>query len=159
MREEKVAVYAGSFNPFTKGHLSVVMDAAKLFDKVFVCMALNSDKTERKSAGMLEAIIDTMKEEHIENVQVVCLKDILVADFCNSVGANYLIRALRNTSDYLYEENIAKINYEINPNLVTIYLRARPEYEAISSSMVRELFRYNKDVGKYLPTAVANLYK
>ena len=76
----------------------------------------------------------------------------LVADYCKDVGANYLVRGLRNTSDYLYEENIAKINTEINPDLKTIYFRATND--TISSSMVRELHSYDRDVSKYLPDEI-----
>lgn len=89
------------------------------------------------------------------NCHVVILSDGLVADYCKSVDAQYLVRGLRNTSDYLYEENIAKINAEINPNLKTVYFRATNE--VVSSSMVRELFGYGKDISKYLPEEVLRI--
>lgn len=153
-----IGVYAGSFNPFTNGHLSVVKDACKLFDKVYICIASNSEKSDPIKDNMAKAITEVIVDEKLNNCEVFVLYDSMVADFCAEVGASYLIRALRNTSDYLYEENIAKVNYEVNPNLTTIYLRSKPEVEAISSSMVRELYKYGKDISKYLPVAVAKLY-
>jgi pantetheine-phosphate adenylyltransferase len=83
------------------------------------------------------------------------LPDTLVADYCKTLNAQYLVRGIRNTSDYLYEENIAKINREINPELKTIYFRA--DNEVISSSMVRELAHYNKDISAYVPVEIFNL--
>lgn len=156
---KNIAVYAGSFNPFTKGHLSVVEEASKLFDTVYVCIATNSEKKSKQFFNMDDVIAESVEEAGLSNVNVAIIEGTLVADFCKTVGANYLVRALRNTSDYMYEENIAKINHEINPDLVTIYFRARPEYEAISSSMVRELYKYGKDVTPYLPRAVGKLFK
>ena len=155
---EKVGVYAGSFNPFTNGHLEVVKDAAKLFDKVVICRAANSSKTVREDYDMAVAIRETLEAEGLKNCEVVEIYDMMIADYCRIIGATYLIRALRNSSDYMYEENIAKINYEINPNLTTIYLRSKPNFECVSSSMIRELKKYGKDVSKYLPKAVEEIY-
>lgn len=150
---EKIAVYAGSFDPFTNGHLSIVKEAAELFDKVHVVIARNANKKRFSNADtMRDAVATCLSQEGLKNCCVTILTDELVADYCKSVKAKYLIRGLRNTSDYMYEENIAKINYEINPDLKTVYFRATNE--VVSSSMVRELFGYGKDVSKYLPEPV-----
>ena len=87
-----------------------------------------------------------------DNVSVVELDGCLVADYCKERDICYLVRGLRNTSDYLYEENIAKINSTINPDLKTIYFRSNND--VISSSMVRELAKYGKDVSKYVPLEI-----
>jgi pantetheine-phosphate adenylyltransferase len=150
---EKIAVYAGSFDPFTNGHLSIVKEAAELFDKVYVVIARNANKKRFSNAEMMcDAIATCFANEGLENCCVTILADGLVADYCKSVNAQYLIRGLRNTSDYMYEENIAKINHEINPELKTVYFRATNE--VVSSSMVRELFGYGKSISKYLPESV-----
>lgn len=152
----KIAVYAGSFDPFTNGHLSIVKEAAELFDKVYVVIAKNANKKRFSNAEMMRDTIElTLKEAGINNCSVAILSDGLVADYCKSVNAQYLVRGLRNTSDYMYEENIAKINAEINPTLKTVYFRATDE--VISSSMVRELHSYGKDVSKYLPEHVLSV--
>lgn len=148
----KTALYAGSFDPFTNGHLSIVKEACEVFDKVYLCVANNSSKNRFIPIDkMVSAIKETIVSEGLMNCEVVVC-DKMVADFCTDLNANYLVRGLRNTSDYMYEENIAKINNEINPNLKTIYFRA--ENETISSSLIRELLKYDKNVEKYVPKNV-----
>lgn len=146
----KKALYAGSFNPFTNGHLSIVEKSAELFDKVVIGIAYNSTKDRIQDLNlMMEAI--RKQVSNLDNVSVTRI-DGLVADWCGKNDVSYLVRGLRDTTDYLYEENIAKINKEINPNLRTIYFRA--DNDVISSSMVRELIKYNKDVSKYVPEEI-----
>lgn len=146
----KKALYAGSFDPFTNGHLSIVEKSAELFDEVIVGVAYNSDKKRCiDTFTMRDAISDQL--EYLDNVIVVVIEG-LIADYCEKQGVNYLVRGLRDTSDYLYEENVAKINNEINPNLKTIYFRA--DNDVISSSMVRELWRYGKSISKYVPKEI-----
>lgn len=144
------AVYAGSFDPFTLGHLDIVEQAAPLFDEVTILICDNSAKTRMTNAFQMSIMIERCCKKY-PNVTVDITKG-LVGDYCGLYEYEYLIRGLRNTSDYLYEENIAKINYEINSDLKTIYFRAKNE--AISSSMVKELYKYGKAVDKYLPEGV-----
>ena len=149
----KRALYAGSFDPFTNGHLSIVKEASGLFDEVFVVLARNTSKKRTTNAEeMRDAMEAVLASEGIDNCRVVILTDGLVADFCELCNAQYLVRGLRNVSDYLYEENIAKINQEINPNLRTIYLRA--SNDVISSSMVRELHEYGRDISCFVPEGI-----
>lgn len=146
----KKALYAGSFDPFTNGHLSIVEKSAELFDRVVIGVAYNSKKKRNTD---LNAMIDAIRKQvsNLDNVSVTCI-DGLVADWCQKRDVCYLVRGLRDMTDYLYEENIAKINKEINPNLRTIYFRA--DNDVISSSMVRELSEYNKDISKYVPEEI-----
>ena len=104
---------------------------------------------------MAIAISKAWSENNITNAQVV-ITDGLIAEFCEINDIEYLVRGLRNTSDYMYEENIAKINHEINPNLKTIYFRAKNE--VISSTMVRELHSHGKDISKYIPKQILEIY-
>ena len=144
------ALYAGSFDPFTNGHLSIVEKSAELFDEVIVGIAANSNKKRSSDIyDMKDAIREQLK--YYDNVSVVII-DSLVADYCKKKDICYLVRGLRNTNDYLYEENIAKINNEINPNLRTVYFRA--DNDVISSSMIRELREYGKDVSKFVPEEI-----
>lgn len=150
-----IAVYAGSFDPFTNGHLSIVKNAAELFDKVYVVIARNPDKHRSSDVdSMCQAMKDCFTHEGLNNC-VPLLHTGLIAELCYTLNAKYLIRGLRNTSDYMYEENIAKINQEINPQLKTIYFRA--ENDVISSSMIRELKKYGKDITKYVPKEIADM--
>lgn len=146
------AVYAGSFDPFTNGHLEVVREAATLFDQLIVVCAANQKKTPVFSREeMAKAIDDCLIQNGIYN-SVVVISDKLTADVCTEFQAKYLIRGLRNTTDFLYEEEIAKFNQKFNPDLRTIYLRAVDD--ALSSSMVRELLLYGKDISKYVPKEI-----
>lgn len=145
-----IAVYAGSFDPFTLGHLDVVKQAAPLFNKLVILVCENTNKSRCTSIlSMVEMIEECCAD--IPNVTVIPLKG-LVADFCKVNNCQYLVRGLRDTNDYLYEENIASINAEINPDLKTIYFRSRTGI--LSSSFIKELCRYGKDVSKYLPEGV-----
>lgn len=151
----KMAMYAGSFDPFTNGHLSIVKTASNLFDLVFICIANNVNKNRYTDVKVMkQAIEKTLEKENLTNCHVI-ICDTLIAKYCKDNHIKYLIRGLRNTSDYLYEENIAKINQEINPNLKTIYLRG--DNDVISSSMIRELLRYGETIEKYVPDEIAYL--
>lgn len=155
--DKRKAVYAGSFDPFTNGHLYIVEEASRMFDKVYILVANNTSKKRSTDVNqMAEAIAKTMYDEGLFNVCVVVYNG-MIADFCMFAGVEYLIRGIRNTSDYLYEENIAKINHEINPALKTIYYRAQDD--VISSSLVREFIAFGKDVEEYVPERVLEIIK
>ena len=126
--------------------------ACSIFDTVYLCIANNAGKKRRYLiAEMEKAIKQTVSVNGLTNCEVV-ICDHLVADFCKELGVTYLIRGLRNTSDYMYEENISKINHEINPDLETVYLRG--DDDVISSSMVYEFVKYGKPVEKFVPEPV-----
>lgn len=145
------ALYAGSFDPFTNGHLHIAEKAAELFDELVIGVTSNSNKKRTTDLyDMAYAMYELFQPYN--NVSVVELDGCLVADYCRERDICYLVRGLRNTSDYLYEENIAKINSEINPNMKTIYFRS--DNDVISSSMVRELQKYRKDISKYVPKEI-----
>lgn len=157
MIKNRTCLYAGSFDPFTNGHLSIVEESSKLFDKVYICVANNPDKRRFvDKVKMAEAMDKTFKEAGLENC-VVIIHEGLVADCCEELNVGYLIRGLRNTSDYLYEENIAKINNELNPGLRTLYFRAKDD--SISSSMVREFHKYGKNIEQYVPKYILELFE
>ena len=148
----RVAIYPGSFDPFTNGHLDIVKKAAGLFDKVYVIIGVNAKKKRTYSGAQMQFAIETaLADAGIENCTV-CAYDGLVAEFAKENGAGYMIRGLRNNLDYNYEENIAEVNKLINPGLEYVYFRA--ENVAVSSSMVRELSSYGKDVSPFVPAAV-----
>ena len=151
----KIAVYAGSFDPFTNGHLSIVKEASNIFDSVCICIAKNSEKNRFVDVDKMAKAIDAcLKREGLRNC-VVYTHEGMIADFCKEHNVDYLVRGLRNTSDYLYEENIAKINYELNPYLKNVYFRATNE--TISSSMIREFLKYGKSVDKYVPEEILDV--
>ena len=144
------AIYPGSFDPFTNGHLDIIKKASALFDEVHIVIGINSAKRRSFSAEAVEnAIVETLKLNGIENCRV-CTHEGLVAAFAKDNGIRYMIRGLRNNMDYNYEENIAEVNKLINPNMEYIYFRA--ENVAVSSSMVKELYLYHQDIAKFVPS-------
>lgn len=148
----KVGFYAGSFDPFTNGHLHVIKVSAQIFDKVIVGIGINSNKKRRFDQNLMkEAIEKTLKSENLNNVYVINYSNLSV-DAATENGANFFIRGIRNGMDYDYEENIALINEEIS-SLDTIYVRAG-RLGALSSSMVIELLQNGKDVSNLLPKEI-----
>lgn len=153
----KVSFYAGSFDPFTIGHLHIVNIASKIFEKVIIGIGVNPKKTRRyDKTKMKEAIEKVLKSENINNFEVIIF-DGLTADVAKEYGADFLIRGVRNGIDYDFEENLALINEEIS-GIDTIYIRAGAN-GSISSSMVFELLNRNKDVSKYIPKYVLDVVK
>ena len=146
------AIYPGSFDPFTNGHLDVVKKSAALFDEIIVVIGVNAQKKRTfDSEKMKCAIQDSLQELGITNVQVMIYEG-LVAEFAKSHQIKYMIRGLRNNMDYYYEENIAEVNKLINPDMEYVYFRA--VNVAVSSSMVKELHSFGLDVSPYLPKSV-----
>lgn len=147
-----IAIYAGSFDPFTIGHLQVLTEASYLFDKVIVAIANNADKKRRIDSQLtLSAIEDTVSNlSYGSKIEVIRFQG-LIADLANENKADYLIRGIRNGIDYEYEENLARINESFG--LKTIYIRAG-SLSHVSSSMVMELYKYGRDISSYVPPFV-----
>ena len=149
------AVYAGSFDPYTNGHKDIIRKASKLFEEVHVIIGANSSKTRTfHTEEMAKAIEDDLKNSGITNCKVVIFNGV-IALYCKENNIEYTVRGLRNNMDYNYEENISEVNKLINPELETVYLRA--DVKAISSSMVKELMKYNQSIRAFVPYTVQQL--
>ena len=154
---ERCALYAGSFDPYTNGHHAIVRKAAALFDRVDVVIGVNVAKRRAFDANaMAEAIGETLRAEGLNHVRAV-VYDGLIAEYCAANGIRWYVRGLRNAMDYAYEENIALVNRLIVPDLETLYLRG--DEPAISSSMIRELLAFHRDVSPFVPPAVGRLIR
>lgn len=151
----RAGFYAGSFDPFTNGHLHVVRTASSLFDKLVIGIGINSQKERRYDAiKMKDAIEQVLKSYNINNAEVITF-DGLSVTASKENNCNFLVRGIRDDMDYYYEENIAQINEEIS-GLDTIYVRAGL-LGGISSSTVMELYNNNTDVSKYVPKEILEI--
>lgn len=152
-----IGFYAGSFDPFTVGHLYIVKEASKIFDKVIVAIGVNAQKQRRfDKEEMKIAIEKLLKCEKIKNFEVIVFEGSS-AEYAKKYGAEFLIRGIRNTLDYEFEENLAFINEEIF-GMQTVFFRPG-KYKMVSSSLVMELLKLNKDVSQYVPQYVIDIIK
>lgn len=153
----KIGFYAGSFDPFTNGHLHVVTQSAKLFDRVIIGIGVHPKKKRQFDKELMQkAIEQVLTRNKLENVTIISYENLSV-DVATEYHSTFLVRGIRNGIDYEHEENMASINEKIS-GLDTIYIRAG-KLDNISSSMVMELLRNNKDVSNYLPEEVLALVK
>ena len=153
----KIGFYAGSFDPFTNGHLHVVRRSAELFDKVIIGIGINSTKKRRYHQDTIkEAIEKLLKREGLDNVSVILYSDLSIVT-AKENDTTFFIRGIRNGMDYDYEENIALINEELS-GIDTIYIRAG-KYGAISSSIVMEFMSYGQDVSSLVPPEIYEIIK
>lgn len=153
----RVAVYPGSFDPITNGHLDVIKRAAALFDKVVVGILINQSKRPMFSLEERAEIIREILKD-MPNVEVAYFSG-LVVDFAREHGANVLIRGLRSAVDFEYEFQMAQINRDLAPEVDTLFLASDPSYSYISSSAVKELVSFQQDVTKYVPGYVIERLK
>ncbi len=148
----KIAVFPGSFDPITVGHVSLVHRALPLFDKIVVAVGVNSQK---QTLFDLETRLNWLKLVFNNEPKVeITHFEGLTAHFCNRIGAGYLLRGLRNASDFDYEKTISQLNHIVGNNLETVFLISLPEFSHISSTIVRELIKGKGDVKRFVPTEV-----
>ncbi|MCB9188932.1 MAG: pantetheine-phosphate adenylyltransferase [Flavobacteriales bacterium] len=145
----RIAVFAGSFDPITLGHFSIVEKALPLFDKIYVAVGTNTSKSYLYDA---DKRFELTKQSFVayDKVEIAAFEGLTV-DFCKSVNANFLLRGLRNNIDFEYEKPIAEMNRKLYPELETVFLITDAEMSCISSSIVRELIRNEGNVDRFLP--------
>ena len=148
----KIAIYPGSFDPVTSGHLNIIQRAAKIFDKLIVCVMVNAGKkpmfTQEERVELIRRVIGDLP-----NVEVDCSADLL-AEYAKRKGSCVIVKGLRAGSDFENEFQMALINHKINPELDTMFLTAESEFMYLSSSTVKELAGYGVDLSDFLPEAI-----
>lgn len=148
----RVALFAGSFNPFTTGHASVVERALPLFDRIIIAIGVNPGKPSEASVQeRVDTIASLYHNLPAGRVEVVAYHDELTVDLAARLGAGWLLRGVRSVKDFEYERDLADINRKLS-GIETLLLYTLPELSAVSSSMVRELKSYGHDVSAFLPT-------
>jgi pantetheine-phosphate adenylyltransferase len=145
---EKIAVYAGSFCPFTKGHENIIAQALPLFDKIIIAIGHNINK---KDTFTVEQRMQWIQKLYADSpkVEVVAYTGLTV-DFCRKANARYLIRGVRNAQDFMNEQTMAEVNRQLNPEVETVLFLASPQWQIVSSSLVRELWSIGADYTPYL---------
>ncbi|MBE6914193.1 MAG: pantetheine-phosphate adenylyltransferase [Ruminococcaceae bacterium] len=146
------AIYPGSFDPITLGHLNIIRRASKIFDKVVVCVMVNSAKRPMFSLEERMELIERVVKR-LPNV-IVDTSDILLAEYAKRYEGAVLVKGLRAVSDFESEFQMALINNKMNPNLDTLFLTSSEKYTYISSSVVKEMAKYGTDLSKFVPREI-----
>tara|TARA_B110000093_G_scaffold74469_1_gene80969 strand:- start:418 stop:882 length:465 start_codon:yes stop_codon:yes gene_type:complete len=149
---KRIAVFPGSFDPFTVGHQNIVLRAMLMFDEIIVAIGENSQKKYMLSLEKRKAIIaDAFKG--VEQVKVESYSGLTV-DYCNAEEAKFILRGLRNSRDLDFEQPIAQLNKKLDDSIETVFLVNAPEFSAINSSIVREIYLNGGDVSDFLPNGI-----
>lgn len=148
----KIAIYPGSFDPVTSGHLNIIQRAANIFDKLIVCVMVNAGKNPMFSLDERVDLIRRVTHE-LPNVEVDSSSELL-ADYARRRGSCVIVKGLRAGSDFENEFQMALINHKINPELDTMFLTAESQYMYLSSSTVKELGTYGVDLSDFLPKEI-----
>lgn len=149
---EKIAVFPGSFDPFTLGHESIIRRALPMFDEIIVMIGYNSNKMafyplEKRKEWIRRVFEDEPKVK-------VGKYEGLTVDYCKKVHAQYILRGLRTAADFEYERGIAQINKRMFPEIETVFLLTSPEYTSITSTIVRDILRHRGDASIFLPSKI-----
>ena len=148
----KTAVYPGSFDPITSGHLNIIRRAANIFDRLIVCVMVNAGKNPMFTLEERETLIRRVTMD-LPNVEVDCSSELL-ANYAKRRGGCVIVKGLRAGSDFENEFQMALINHKINPELDTMFLTAESQYMYLSSSTVKELGSYGVDLSDFLPEEI-----
>lgn len=156
---KRKAVYAGSFDPVTNGHLYMIKEGSKLFDEFVIAVGTNPEKQYTFSAeermAMLRAVTKGMR-----NVRIMRMEGVFLVDFARSIGASYILRGIRNESDYLYERTMRNVNGDMRPDVTTVFLMPPREIADVSSSFVKGLVGpkgWERAVARYIPPEVLKI--
>jgi pantetheine-phosphate adenylyltransferase len=145
---KRKALFSGTFDPFTIGHYSIVKRALLIMDEIVIAIGINAEKN---SLFSMDERLENIKKFFFEEERISVLSfNLLTVDFAKQIGANFILRGIRNIEDFEYEKNMAIANLKLS-GVETIFLFSEPEYSFISSSLVRELIYYNKDISNLIP--------
>lgn len=157
MNEERIALFPGSFDPITIAHVDILSRALPLFSKVYVGIGLNTNKQALLSRELRENMIRGVFGEE-KKVEVISYEGLTV-EFCSKIGASFIIRGIRSSSDFEYEKAISQMNHAMHPEIESVFILSNPGYSAISSSIVRDVMRFNGDVNQFIPEQALAILK
>ena len=148
----KIAIFPGSFDPFTIGHESIVKRAVSMFDKIIIMIGFNANK---KSFFPIDKRLKWINQvfQNEDKIEVRIYEGLTV-DFCKEVGAKYILRGLRTSSDFEYERAIAQINKKMHPEIETVFLLTLPEHTPVNATIIRDIVFHGGDASMFLPSAL-----
>ena len=150
----KIAIYPGTFDPITNGHLDIIIRSIKFVDKLIIAVSNNSKKNTLFTIDeRVEIIKKVFDDENISNVEVDTF-DCLLMNYVNKKKANIVIRGLRAISDFEYEFQMTGMNYKLNPKIETVFLMSSDKYQLISSKLIKEINSLKGDISQFVPKAV-----
>ncbi len=147
--DKKIALFPGTFDPFTLGHHDIVIRGLKIFDQICVAIGNNPKKDRFFEVDFIKEKINKLYSEN-KNISVISYNK-LTAEVAKENKANYILRGLRNTTDFEFENSISQINRDLNKSLETVFLITSPNLAPISSTIIRDVINYGGDINKYLP--------
>ena len=146
---ERIAIFPGSFDPFTVGHESIVKRALSIFDKIVIMIGYNANKKPffpvEKRMKWIREVFEGNSHVEVESY------DGLTVDFCRKVGARYILRGLRTSADFEFERAIAQVNRQMSPDIETIFILTIPEHTPINSTIIRDIIQHGGDPSRFLP--------
>lgn len=149
---KRIAVFPGSFDPITRGHVSIIKRAIPLFDKIIISLGINSDKksmfTIQQRISWIEKIFESESSISVDSYSG------LTVDYCRKQNANYILRGLRTASDFEFERGIGQVNKKLADEVETVFLLTEPQFTPVSSSIVRDVIRNGGDVSSMIPAEV-----
>lgn len=153
---EKIAIFPGSFDPFTVGHESVVSRASSLFDKIIISIGVNAGKKNYFSLEERKKFIGKVYKGRTD-IEITHFEGLTV-DFCKKMGAGYILRGLRTSADFEYERAIAQVNKAMYPGIETVFLLTMPEHTPINSTIVKDVLRHGGDISDFVPKGMMDEY-
>ena len=150
----RIAIYPGTFDPFTRGHLDVILRGSRIFEMLILAIGTGGGKAPKLTADMrVDGVLKHCR--HLDNVTALPLEGLLV-DFARDHGAGVILRGLRNQTDFDYEFGLANMNADMAPDIETVFIMSRPENVHISSRLVREVLAFDGDISPFLPALQEN---
>ena len=151
---KKIGLFPGSFDPFTSGHLNIIERSSRLFDEVIIGIFTNTTKQSLFTPAEKKTLAEEATK-HLQNVRVLNQDAGLTVDIARSLGATSLIRGIRNATDYEYEKNIAFMNQQMDEEIESVFLLADARYASVSSSIIKEIAKFEGDITPFVPDCVA----